>query len=248
MGKLLDRNSTEPALPLLVEGDRLTLDEFWRRYEADTEVLRAELIDGVVYVNSRRVIVDGKEMIVPPISAEGHGRPQNRISTWLGFYSAYTPGVVASSPYSVRISNRNAPEPDALLEILPEFNDRFVEAGNSSLDNLPGLVVEIANTSVKRDLGPKFEAYQVEGISEYIVWQTESEIIDWFVLKQKKYVPLKANAQGILQSKTFPGLWLDIAAIRDSNMARVIDILKLGLASPEHAGFVAKLQANAKRK
>jgi len=248
LGKLLDRQSRAPTIPPLVEGDRLTLDEYWRRYEADEEVVRAELIDGVVYVNARRAFANGQEAIASPISGEDHGDPLSLIQGWLAYYSAYTPGVVSSSSFSVRMSERTAPEPDAVLRIRPAFQEPSTVARSSSLDQLPELVVEVANSSAKRDLGPKFLAYQAVGIEEYIVWQTVSGIIDWFVLMQSKYEPLKADAEGILRSPTFPGLWLDGAAIRESDMAKVFEVLNLGLASTEHVAFAAKLRANAAKK
>ncbi|OWK39675.1 hypothetical protein FRUB_05565 [Fimbriiglobus ruber] len=110
------------------------------------------------------------------------------------------------------------------------------------------LVVEVANTTAGRDLGPKMLAYQEDGVPEYIVWRTAEAVIDWFVLKRKKYVPLAPDADGILQSQIFPGLWLDPVALLNWDMPRVLAILQQGLASPEHATFVAKLATEATRR
>ncbi len=243
MGKMLDRREESKVVPPLVEGDRLTLKEFLRRYEADEDIIRAELIKGVVYVNSRRVRIDGKETIVPPISEEGHGQPQNKISTWLGIYQEYTPGVVASCPFTVRIADDMAPEPDVSLKFLPNYKDR-----SRSNSDIPELVIEIANTSASFDLGPKKEAYLDSGVKEYLVWRTERRLFDWFILKRKQYVRFEPDAEGIIRSETFPGLWIDVAAVQKWETSSFLAALNLGLASPEHAAFVAKLQAKAKRK
>src|SRR5262245_38123928 len=117
MGKLAAR--VRKAIPPLIEGDRMDVDEFFRRYEADKSVVRAELINGVVYVNARREIVNGQEVIVAPISG-GHSRPQALVISWLTQYELHTPGVEANAPSTVRMTNWVAPEPDAMLRILPE--------------------------------------------------------------------------------------------------------------------------------
>jgi hypothetical protein len=38
-------------------------------------------------------------------------------------------------------------------------------------------------------------------------------------------------------------LWLHIPALLDGNLTEVVVTLQLGLASPEHEAFVARLQA-----
>lgn len=72
--------STIVNVPPLENGDRLTRHEFERRYRAMIQIKKAELIEGVVYVAS-------------PVRATKHGRPHAKIITWLGTYSAASPGV-----------------------------------------------------------------------------------------------------------------------------------------------------------
>jgi len=59
---------------------RLTRPEFERRYQAMTQLKKAELIAGVVYMAS-------------PVRIKNHGNPHARIITWLGYYWYVTPGV-----------------------------------------------------------------------------------------------------------------------------------------------------------
>nr|WP_318731364.1 MULTISPECIES: hypothetical protein [unclassified Roseofilum] len=47
-----DRHTALPSIPPLENGDRLTRPEFERRYFNMTEVKKAELIGGVVYIAS----------------------------------------------------------------------------------------------------------------------------------------------------------------------------------------------------
>ena len=66
--------------------------------------------------------------------------------------------------------------------------------------------------------------------------------LDWFVLRHGGYQPLAPGADGLLRSEVFPGLWLDRAALLRGDLATVLAVVQLGLASPEHAAFVARLQ------
>jgi hypothetical protein len=70
------------------------------------------------------------------------------------------------------------------------------------------------------------------------VWD---EAVDWFVLRGGRFEPLPL-AEGIYRSEVLPGLWLDPAAVVRGDLARVLQVLQQGLASPEHAAFVARLQ------
>src|SRR6266540_476123 len=98
--------SIATALPPLEPGDRLTREEFERRYEAMPHLKKAELIEGVVYMPS-------------PLRHRRHGRPNRHLSTWLGTYEAATPGVEGSDNATVRLDLGNEPQPDAVLLIDP---------------------------------------------------------------------------------------------------------------------------------
>jgi Uma2 family endonuclease len=248
MGKSVARITKPPAVPLLSDGDRLTSEEFLRRYEADPYVVRAELLKGVVHINARRVTVNGKETIVPPISGGGHSGPQAKVMTLLGLYSAQTPGLELNGPTTVHVSTLNNPEPDALLRILPEYGGASSLGEDDYIDGPPELLVEISNTTGARDMGTRLEAYRDEGVKEYLVWRTNKGEMNWFVLRRKKYVALVPDTNGVLKSETFPGLWLDVPQLLANDMAAALATLQQGLALPEHAAFVAKLRATAKRK
>ncbi|HAG80868.1 MAG TPA: hypothetical protein DCL61_06775, partial [Cyanobacteria bacterium UBA12227] len=70
--------------------DRLTRQEFERRYSASPHIRKAELVEGVVYVAS-------------PVRATRHGRPHGIIVTWLGDYCTATPGVDLHDNATVRL-------------------------------------------------------------------------------------------------------------------------------------------------
>ncbi|HEU5115772.1 MAG TPA: Uma2 family endonuclease, partial [Isosphaeraceae bacterium] len=99
--------------------------------------------------------------------------------------------------------------------------------------------------SASKDLNQKLQAYQRNGIPEYVVFRTRQKQVDWFLFREGKYVPLAPSADGLLRSEIFPGLWLDPEALLNGDLARVFAVLQQGLASPEHAAFVEKLRQNA---
>jgi hypothetical protein len=53
---------------------------------------------------------------------------------------------------------------------------------------------------------------------------------------------LDAGADGIYRSEVFPGLWVDTAALLRGDLAAVLAVLQRGIATAEHAAFVARLQ------
>jgi len=249
MNRSVARITKPPAVPPLRDGDRMDAAEFMRRYAADKKVARAELIQGVVYINARVNPDDPLGGEMPPISSGGHGVPHIRIAAWLCAYETDTPGVESSNPTTVQAPDEGLrPEPDVLLRILPECGGTTTRDDNDYLVGAPELIVEVSRASAGNDLGPKLRAYRASGVKEYLVWRTEDELIEWFVLKRKNYVLLQPHPDGTRRSVTFPGLWLDYAALIAGNLKGVRAALQRGIESPEHAAFVAKLAQAAKRK
>jgi Uma2 family endonuclease len=220
--------AARPARVLPLEnGDRLTRAEFERRYEAMPQLKKAELIEGVVYVGS-------------PVSAENHGEQDSRLNWWLVSYLAFTRGVNVAANSTVRLDEDNEPQPDALLRVDPSAG------GNSRttagyVDGAPELVAEVAASNASYDLHQKLGAYRRNGVREYVVWRTLDEALDWFVLREGEYRRLEPDAEGVLRSEVFPGLWLDPKALLAGDLPRVLEVLERGLASPEHAAFVERL-------
>jgi Uma2 family endonuclease len=190
---------------LLENGARMNRFEFHRRYEA-SDVERAELIEGVVYVSS-------------PQRAGFHGIQENSIGSWLGLYRAGHPGVHAAHNSTLMLDLDNEYQPDLCL-----WRDgggvRLTEAGY--LEGAPELVVEIAASSVSIDLHAKKDAYRRNGVSEYLVWRVFDGELDWFVLEDGAYVALQPDEKGNIESRVFPGLRLPVAALLAGDLAAVL--------------------------
>ena len=222
-------NSKREPIPPLCAGDRLSRDEFERRYQAMPEIKKAELIEGVVYMP-------------PPVTAEGHGKPHFNLVGWLAFYQAQTPGVDGGDNSTLRLDLENEPQPDVFLRILPKHGGQSQNTPDDYVAGAPEFLAEVSRTSASYDLHDKFEAYRRNGVREYLVWRVLDGEIDWFVLRKRRYVRLSAAPDGVLKSEVFPGLWLDSPALLSGDFARVYRVLQEGLASPEHESFVERLR------
>jgi hypothetical protein len=177
-----------------------------------------------------------------PVSAF-HGNPLVDIIGWLYNYRVATPGTDSATNSTIRLDVKNVSQPDAVLYSLATCGGPVVISDEGYITGAPELAVEISTSSVSRDLGPKMTGYARNGIREYVVWRTEEDAIDWFILRDGAYTPLSADAAGIIRSEVFPGLWMDRKAMIERDSSKVDEVLKQGLQSPEHARFVAELQA-----
>ncbi len=223
----LPRKPVGPA-PLNA-GDKLSRAEFERRYHAHPEIKKAELVEGIVYMPS-------------PARFAQHGQPHLDIVTWLGLYRSATPGVLGADNATVRLDHENVVQPDALLRLDPTLGGRSRVTTDDYLAGPPELVVEIAASSVAYDLGVKRRVYARNGVQEYLAAQAYEQRVDWIVLREGEYEALQPASDGILRSEVFPGLWLPVDALWAGDLAGMLAILQQGLASAEHAAFVAQLQ------
>src|SRR5437899_471079 len=91
-----------PRVPTLENGDRLSREEFERRYDAMPHLKKAELIEGVVYMPS-------------PVRFDAHAEQHSWLNGWMFNYTTFTPGVRLGDNASTRLNQTNVPQPDGLL-------------------------------------------------------------------------------------------------------------------------------------
>src|SRR5215212_1349714 len=176
--------------PILESGDRLTRDEFHRRYCARPDIRKADLVDGVVYVAS-------------PARFVQHDEPQGLMVMWVQVYAATAPGVRAGIQVTIGLSETSEVQPDALLfRVDPPGNARITERGY--IEGAPELIVEVAASSASYDLHDKMEAYRRAGVQEYVAWEVLEHRIRWFRLRGDRYVALEPDARGVIHSEVFP--------------------------------------------
>jgi Uma2 family endonuclease len=219
--------ATELRVPPLVAGDKLTRDEFLRRWDANPEIKLAELIGGLVFMPS-------------PVSVE-HGDTENDVGTWLGVYKAATPGTAAGHNTTSFLLD-DAPQPDINLRILPEF-DGMSWVEDKFLHGIPELLTEVSRSSASYDLHLKLDLYEAAKVPEYLAILLFEREIRWHILVDGRFQQMPPDADGVWRSRVFPGLWLDGNSLLSGDLRQVLGRLQDGLKSPEHQRFVDELVA-----
>ena len=226
--RVISAGAMLPAPPPLEGGDRLRRAEFERRYQAMPWVKKAELIEGVAYMGS-------------PVRQKSHGKPHASIMGWLVCYTAATPEVDIGDNATVRLDLDNEPQPDALLRIEPEAGGHSHISEDDYIEGPPELVVEIAASSASYDLHDKLHAYRRNMIQEYIVWRIYDQQIDWWELHEGEYQHLAPAEDGVVHSRVFPGLCLNIPALLNGDLAGVLATQQSTLNNEDHTAFVMRL-------
>src|SRR5438105_12924702 len=129
----------QERIPPLENGDRLTREEFERRYEAMPHLKKAELIEGVVYMPS-------------PVRFEQHAEPNDQLTAWRLAYQAATPGVRGAANATVRLDPGNDVQPDGLLMIDPALGGQARISAGGYIELAPELISEISASTISMDL------------------------------------------------------------------------------------------------
>ena len=216
------------SLPPLRAGDRLTRDEFLRRWEAMPDLKFAELIDGIVHMAS--------PVLTP------HSEFQMAFAGWIWCYIVATPGCTGGTDGTWLMDGGGVSQPDAALRIRPEYGGQSrVEHGYAV--GAPELIVEVSESTYAKDSGSKLRLYQRNGVLEYIIARPGKRQAIWREQLDGVYREMPPDASGIIRSRVFPGLWLDAAAIAAADWAGFAAAGQRGIASAGHAEFVQKLAA-----
>lgn len=214
---------TTPELVPLESGDRLSRDEFHRRYCARPDIKKAELIQGVVYVSSSE-------------RYDLHDKPKTLLGSWLVMYTLHTPGIEQGGSATIFLDAGTEIQPDGFLfNNPPSWPGGVRRTDDGYLAGAPELSVEIAASSAAPSAGSeggtpqtfnylhdKMESYRRAGVQEYIVWQVFEKRIDWFRLREGRYVPLQPDGRGVVHSEVFPGLRLAVPQMLAGDIAAVI--------------------------
>ncbi|WP_107666636.1 Uma2 family endonuclease [Cyanothece sp. BG0011] len=213
-------------IPPLENGDRLTAFEFEDRYQLMSNVKKAELIEGLVYMPAA-------------LRFRQHGKPHAHIIGWLAQYEAATSGVELADNATVRLDEKNVPQPDALLRI--DKGGKSIISEDDYVEGAPELIIEIAASTVSIDLHDKLKVYERHQVQEYLVWRVYDNQIDWFSLKEGQYTKLKIDKNGVIKSEVYRGLWLDVPALLTGNLLGVLEVLQQGMKTKEYEDFRKKL-------
>ena len=234
-GSLSTRMSARRSpLPPLENGDPLDQRTFHARYEAMPANVTAELVGGIVYLKDR--------------ARTSHGRLAAHVLGWMGIYEEATRGVQALGHPSVILGDESEPQPDGCLIILPEYGGQTSEDEDEYMVGSPEFIAEIASSTESIDLHGKRLDYERAGVREYMVAAVRQRQVFWWVRRKSKFKPLAPDDDGVIRSVVFPGLWLDPKALLVGDLRRMLAVLRQGLATPEHTGFVQDLAGRRKAK
>jgi Uma2 family endonuclease len=175
-----------------------------------------------------------------------HGNYDFALGTILGLYAFGTPGVGGAHNVTTILGEESEPQPDLALRLLPEFGGRSVLDADEYVKGPPEFLAEIAHSSRDIDLHKKRDDYEHAGVLEYLVLCIEERELRWFDFATGKMI--RATRQGLYRSRVFPGLWIDGAALLNRESRRLVEVVQQGLASPEHARFVTRLESERRRR
>jgi Uma2 family endonuclease len=212
---------------MLHNGDRMTREEFHRIYERMPEDFKAELIGGIVYVAS-------------PLKIR-HGTNHLPLGSLFFAYEGNTPGVQSGDNTTILLGEEGEPQPDLFLRILPEYGGQSRTTADDYVEGAPELIAEIAHSSRAIDLHAKRDDYTRYGVLEYLVLSLRDNRLFWFDLRARQ--ELQPDADGVYRLHSFPGLWVHGEALLARDHRRLTETLVQGLATKEHADFVARLAA-----
>jgi Uma2 family endonuclease len=210
-------------------GDHLSREEFFRRCEAHPEIPHVERIEGVVYVAAA-------------LRLDQHAEPHSDLIAWLNTYRSKTRGLRIGTAATTKLDIKNDFQPDGVLFVPKRLGGQADVDARGYIIGAPDLAAEVSASTASMDLQTKKTVYRRNGVREYLVWRVEEDAIDWFALQNGEYVLIAANESEVLRSTIFPGLWLDVPALIDGDLQRVLETLNEGLATLEHAAFAQSLR------
>lgn len=219
-------NSVTDSPAMLIEGQRLDQPTFHALYEAMPPGTRAELVGGVVYMPS-------------PVG-RAHGKAQVPVIVWLSYYAENTPGAEVLDNATTILGWKSELQPDGLLRVLPERGGRTSNE-RGFVRGAPELIIEVSKATRYVDLGPKLADYEQAGVLEYVVRALDPDEVFLFRQEQGTLIERPLDEDGLYRLTSFPGLWLDPQALIEGDTRRLRAVVDLGLATPEHAEFVARL-------
>lgn len=212
------RGESSRWVPPLENGDRLTRAEFERRYAAMPDAKKAELIEGIVYMPS-------------PVRITRHGRQHLLLAGWVSYFMAKRPEVDGGDNTTLRLDDDNEPQPDLMLRLPKESGGTSTVSDDGYVEGAVEFVAEVAASSVSLDMHRKLDVYRRHGVREYLVWRVEDAEVDWFVLRDGKYEPLKPTPDGVLKGEALAGLWLHVPALLAGDRAKLFTVIDEGVAA-----------------
>ena len=178
---------------------------------------------------------EDEEVIMASPASRRHQELSDWLTTILRLYvRQHKLGWTSSAPFLIQLQmTQQGREPDFIF-LKTENMGRLQE---TYLDGPADLVIEIVSPeSVNWDRGRKFVEYESEGIPEYWLIDPIRQQAEFYHLGDDNYYHLVLpNSEGVYQSRSVAGFWLNIDWLWQDPLPDELTILrKLGvLDSPE---------------
>ncbi len=188
---------------IITEGEQAAVQAGKRRFTVD-ECL-AMLEAGVLHEDDRVELIDGELLIMAPI-----GDNHESTTDWLTelCVQAFAGRALVRVQGSIRLNNMSAPQPDiAILRRRPLSDSRPYYPEDIFL------VIEVANTSLRYDSGPKLARYAAAGIVEvWIVNLRDGTVTVYTGLSDSAYTSVRTYLTGEnISPQAFPDVSLAVA-------------------------------------
>ena len=150
----------------------MSVDVIRRRFTVDEYLKMVET--GILNEDDHVELLDGEIIKMPPPPGPDHNAPWGILNRLL-VLGVGSRAFVMSGP-TLRLSKSSAPEPDFVL-LRPDprnYRDRYAEPGDVLL------LVEISDSSIRRDRQLKLPLYAAAGIPEYWIVDVRHEAVEAF--------------------------------------------------------------------
>ena len=209
----------------LRHGERMTRETFHRLYEQAPKDVKAELINGVVYVAA--------SMKRP------HSMNYAPLSSLFWIYEDETPGIESGTDGTILLDENSEPQPDLYLRIIAECGGQSGVTEREFIQGPPELLAQVSDSTLRLDLNARREDYQRCGVREYLIIDLQNQQVRWFDLQQDK--ELHPDEDGVIRIRCTPGLWIHAEGLLARKNRILLSTLQAGLQSPEYLSFRDKL-------
>ena len=191
------------AAGIIAEGEQAAVLAGKRRFTVDEclAMLEAE----VLHEDDRIELIDGELLIMAPIS-DNH----EETTDWLNWLCgrAFGERAMVRVQGSIRLNNMSAPQPDIAILRRRRLGDARPYYPEDIF-----VVIEVANTSLRYDSGPKLARYAAAGIVEvWVVNLRDGTVTVYTGLSDSAYTSIRTYLPGeSISPQAFPDVSLAVA-------------------------------------
>lgn len=164
------------------------------------------------------------------------GELASSVSYWLCQYRRSTPCVESLGRVSIFLDPTTEIETTAAMWLTPGADDR---PRWQRCEGVPELLVEVTATVHNKVFRRRLRVYEQSEIHELLVVTGDPRDTALYARENGRFARVSPADDGSYRSRVFPGLWLDPSALFSDEWNEMAACLDRGMATEEHAAFVA---------